>query len=1299
MPDLRPDDRWIASGGDSLKALRLRFAIQRRWGREVPPAAVLDGDLAALAEAIATAPATTGSPYPVPPAPAGARTAPATSEQQRLWLLQQRSPTSTAYHVGLAFEVHGPVDVGALRRALRRVVARHPALRTAFRATPQGLRQEVAEPYDPWREPDGDGDPAGWRQHARTLFAVPFDLGQPHLLRAYWLTRDDGGVLLLHLHHIAVDGWSLDVLFRDLSAAYAATLDGTTGDPDGAAATPLDYARWQADWFTHPTYRAHRDALRDHYAAVDETAAPLRPRRQRGDSGDHLLRTTIDAAGRSALDRLGDELGLTRFPLLLTLFGWAVHGVTGRTHPRVASPVANRPVRDFDASVGMFANTVLLPLALAPQEELRAQLRRQAQAVRAVLDAQDVALAHAVADHDFGTDTPLFDFLFVLDNTDFSTLALRGCASRPVWLAPTDAKCPLTLSVVAHEGGFDCLWEYADDHFDEADVVAAADLFRRGLDAVTGTAPTTLAELVRPHRRALPDPGRGPRTPLGLPTVAESFARRVRAQPAATALVAGDRRLSYADLDGYAAGLAAELTRQHPVPADGRHHVALFFEPSVEHVVALLAAARLNLTAVPLDRAYPPTLLRQVLRQVRPLCVLLAPGDGPALDAIDDVGHPRHPVLLSTATEPVAPSYAGRPLYTLFTSGSTGTPKGVQVSDALLVNLLRWQGGAGGLADAAATLQFSMLSFDVSFQEIFGTLCGGGTLHLPRPGWRQDMPALLEHLDTAGIARIFLPYVALQLLAEHGVRLGRYPSPAAGRGHRRRTTDLHRQHPPLVRRAARCAPVQPLRPHRDPCGQRPVPRRRPGDLADPPGHRPPGHQHLAAGGGPGRRGGAAGLPRAAADRWGPGRPVLPGRPGAGPGPLRRTARPRVVLPQRRPGPLRPRRTAALPGPRRPAGEGQRAPAGAGPGRGGTAHPPGGGQRRGRPRPVTAGGLPAVPRRPADRRGADRPSRGAAARLRAGGPVPVAGGVAAYRQREAGPPPGVDRAGPGVAAGTRRAGGRRVGSGGAAGRALRGRRRGADRTRAALLRRRGGQPGPDAFPPARRRRGAAADHPRPVRARHHPPPRPVPHRAARRHRADPTGGRPGAGHHRAGRLRRGPTRRAGRRGRHGRPVARRRRPRRLLGDGGGRRPGHHALRRRRGPRRCPQPTRRAARFRPRTLRHQPPRGAADGPPATAPADELRRGVGARRHRRSRAAAGRAARQLRREHLLPDDAARGRPGAAAGSLPTGAAPREGLPRHQGRLPPAPDRAGLHRAGGLRQLTGRRPPRRRAAAAGRQ
>ncbi|MYU56091.1 MULTISPECIES: non-ribosomal peptide synthetase [Streptomyces] len=796
---LRPGDRWLAHGGDSLKALRLRFEVRRRWGCELPQALVLQGDFAQLAAAVAAGRTVDGdgdgdgAPYPAPPAPAGACSAPATAEQQRLWLLQQRTPRSCAYNVGLAFRLRGAVDTAALRGALRRLVARHPALRTAFAATPEGLRQTVAEPYDPWTEPGPAPDGDGWRAVAHRLFATPFDLARPRLLDACWLAQDDGGVLLLHLHHIAVDGWSLNVLFHELSADYAAAsrADGggereaTGGEEASAAAgapvpTPLDFAVWQADWFRHPAYLSQRAALRAHYDGLDEAAEPLRPIRAGARAEGRLLRTSVDADRRADLDRLGAELGLTRFQLLLSVFAWSLYGVTGRTEPRIAGPVANRPVQEFEGSVGMFANTVLLPLTAAPHEELRTQLTRQGAGLRAVLDRQDVALADVLADREFPADGPPFDFLFVLENTDFTALALPGCDSRPEWLAPSEAKCPLTLSVVERAAGFDCLWEYADGHFDPAEVAALADLFRQGLDKLADGTETTLAELVAPYRRTLPEPGRGPAAEPAFATVAEGFARQVRRMPDAPALVTADgRSLSYAALDAHAAALAAELQDRYPLPpADDRPRcVALHFPPSVEHVVALLALARLNLTIVPLDPAYPPALLRQILDQVAPLCVLLPPGDPAALDAIAADGLPRHVVTLSTAPAPALPPHTGRrSLYTLFTSGSTGTPKGVQVPDRTLCNLLHWQRESGGLAADAVTLQFAPLSFDVSFQEIFGTLCGGGRLHLVRPGLRQDAPALLEHLETAGIERVFMPYVALQLLAEHGVHLGRHPS-------------------------------------------------------------------------------------------------------------------------------------------------------------------------------------------------------------------------------------------------------------------------------------------------------------------------------------------------------------------------------------------------------------------------------------------------------------------------------------------------------------------------------------------
>ena len=869
VPELRLGDHWIANGGDSLKALRLRFEVRRRWGCELPQALVLRSDVRQLADAVAAGRATDSSSeptsrtptshtpashapalgatashdlashasasheptayhYPAPPAPSGARSAPATSEQQRLWLLQQQAPQSSAYNVGLVFRLRGTVDAVALRRSLRRLVARHPALRTAFETTTEGLRQVVAEPYDPWTEPgpapdtdradaDADADPdtdIDWRTFARQLFARPFDLARPRLFEACWLEQDGGGVLLLRLHHIAVDGWSLNVLFRALSTDYAIAVgvgenEPVEGEEEGeagavptplgegeaaAAPTPLDFAAWQADWFARPAYLAQRTALRAHYDGLDEVPEPLEPIRSGARAEARLLHTSLDLDRRATLDRLGAELGLTRFHLLLGVFSWSLYGVTGRTRPRIAGPVANRPVQEFEDSVGMFANTVLLPVDVVPHEDLRTHLRRQGTGVRAVLDRQDVALADVLADQEFRSDGPPFDVLFVLENTDFDALTLPGCVSRPEWLAPDEAKCPLTLSVVEHETGFDCLWEYADDHFDTAEVEAMADVFRRGLDRLAEDGAATPAELAAPYRRGLPEPGRGlPVSPASstsssassassaFGTVAEGFARQVRRTPDATALVADDRVVTYAELDAHAGALAAELRARHQLPSeeDGPCRVALHFEPSVEHVVALLALARLNLTIVPLDPAYPPALLRQILDQAEPLCVLLPPGGEVALDAIAPDSLTRHPVTLSAAppTAPALPPHNGRrPLYTLFTSGSTGTPKGVQVPDRTLCNLLHWQSEDGGLPGPAVTLQYSALSFDVSFQEIFGTLCGGGPLHLARPGHRQDAPALLAHLEEAGIERVFMPYVALQLLAEHGVHLGRHPS-------------------------------------------------------------------------------------------------------------------------------------------------------------------------------------------------------------------------------------------------------------------------------------------------------------------------------------------------------------------------------------------------------------------------------------------------------------------------------------------------------------------------------------------
>ncbi|MFI9470965.1 amino acid adenylation domain-containing protein [Streptomyces sp. NPDC052492] len=767
---LRPHDRWIPSGGDSLKALRFRFEILGRFGVDLPQDIVLRADFAALTDAVHAPDAAAGACPPVPVA-TGDATAPATSEQERLWFLHQRDPADGSYDVPLVFQVSGPVDVSALRRAVRTLVERHPALRTGLVATPHGLLQQTGEPYDPWCRLDCDPE-AEWQDTADRFFAHRFDLTGRRMLRAAWAQRPDGGVLLLHLHHVAVDGWSLNLLLRDLTDGYRGA------DPvPVSGTTPADFAHWQRTWHTSPAYERRRGELLAHYGADGEPSPALSAPEDTFRPQAGLLRTSLDLVRRTALDRRAAELGLTRFQLLVSAFTASVYGVTGQSRPLVATPVANRPRPEFADTVGMFANTVLLDLAARPDDSLAEHLAAHSGTVRTVLEGQDVALADILADPDLRERTPLFDYLFVLENTEFSALRLDGCETRPEWPRPLGAKCALTLSVVEHEAGFDCLWEYRDDlGADRA--AAAARLFRRALDHLSADSDVTLRELVAPYRHDLPDTGQGSARESDFATVAEGFARQVARTPEAAAVTIGDLSLTYAELDAQANELASALQARLPSDPAAPAAVALYLQPSVEHVVALLAAARLNVTVVPLDPAYPPALLRHVLGQSDPLCVLVAPEDLDVVDTLAPPALPRHPLTLAAAPQaaPVPRRQGPRPLYTLFTSGSTGTPKGVQVPDRTLCNLLTWQHAEGGLDRPAVTQQFSMLSFDVSFQEIFTTLCSGGLLRLVKPAWRQDVPALLEQLESGGAERIFLPYVALQLVAEHGVRTGRFPS-------------------------------------------------------------------------------------------------------------------------------------------------------------------------------------------------------------------------------------------------------------------------------------------------------------------------------------------------------------------------------------------------------------------------------------------------------------------------------------------------------------------------------------------
>lgn len=779
QPALSAQDDWLASGGDSLKAMRLRSAIRVRWQREIAIDTLLNEPFSSLAERL-TGQTTCDSIYPPAPPISSAKRLPATAEQRRLWLLQQRSPTSTAYSVPLILHLAAGVDVTALAEAVGRLVLRHPGLRTAFAPGTDGLDQVIAEQGATCRTfAVGHFTEDNWQAFAEWVFAAPFELTTPNLFQAWLLPFADGSCrLLLNLHHIIVDGWSVNLLFDDLVQLYADILQGHDSPTPVARLTTLEFGQWQRQWSVHPHYRDQRRALAELHRRQEEPSSALMPMRKISPDA-RLHREPLGAIRSAALERFCTQQRLTRFEVLFSVFAWSLYALTGCERPRIASPVSNRPLVEFEDTVGMFANTVLIPTTVEHGFTLNDQLRKQTATVREVLALQDVALADLVEDLRLSSNPSLFDFMFVLENTDYAALADSNLRATLEFNEQLHAKCPLTLLMVGSGSQLQCWWEYQCGYFDAEQMRAVSALFRRGLDLLLESPAARLDDLLGPYRRSLPPASEGPKIALPFNTLADGFEHQVHCTPQAVALVQGPQHLSYSELNTLADALAATLVERHPLPTGNAPlHVVLFLDASVEHIVALLALAKLNLTAVPLDPAYPVAIQRQVLEQAQPHCVLFSDTTAAALNDLNAGRFVTHRVALNAnAGSFERPRHAGeRPLYTLFTSGSTGTPKGVQVSERTLCNLLQWQRSEGQLPAKAVTLQFSMLSFDVSFQEIFSTLCGGGCYHLITPRWRQDAEALLDYMVEARIERLFLPYVALQHLAQTAVARGIYPS-------------------------------------------------------------------------------------------------------------------------------------------------------------------------------------------------------------------------------------------------------------------------------------------------------------------------------------------------------------------------------------------------------------------------------------------------------------------------------------------------------------------------------------------
>ncbi|MBV9821648.1 MAG: amino acid adenylation domain-containing protein, partial [Actinobacteria bacterium] len=798
-------DDFFALGGHSLLAARVAARVNQRFGVRLPATAVFGSPtVATLAERVTellAEPADT-SPDGLPPLLPADRTGPlpASFAQQRLWFLSQLEGGSEAYHVLEAFGLDGPLDRAALAGALDALVERHEALRTRL----VSVAGEPVQQVDPagtgfalsTADLTGCADPATQLAALRDAEAAePFDLARGPLARGRLVTlASDRHVLLLTLHHVLADGWSMDVLARELGALYAALRDGRPDPLPPLTVQYADYAAWQRGWLTGPVAERQREYWRQALAgapALLELPTDF-PRPAEQDFRGGQLAVELDAELTAALHELSRRAGCTLF--MTVLAGWALvlGRLSGQAEVVVGTPTANRRRPELDGLIGFFVNTLALRLDLAGEPTGTELLHRVRTGTLAALDHQDLPFEQVVElvnpARSLG-HAPLFQVLFAWQNTENAALELPGVDVRPLLPHGAVAKFDLTLSLgeVGTGAGSRIVGtlEYAGALFRPETAARIAGYLRQALTELAAAPARPVAEL------ALVDAAESHRLVTDFNDTAvpvehridELFAARVAVGPDAVAVECGADRLTYAELDARANRLAHHL-RGLGVRPDSR--VAVSLPRTLDLIVAQVATLKAGAAYLPLDPGYPAARLSHLLHEAKPAVLLT---DRTVPDAADLV--PAGTVVLRLDAD--SGDWAGAPdsdpqvfrlpdqlAYVIYTSGSTGQPKGVAQTWRSADNMVQWQlsKATAGSRPAARVLQFASISFDVSFQEVWSTLCSGATLVLLPDGSHRELDRLDRFLAEHDIQRAFLPVAVLQQVA--GLADNTRPGPPSG---------------------------------------------------------------------------------------------------------------------------------------------------------------------------------------------------------------------------------------------------------------------------------------------------------------------------------------------------------------------------------------------------------------------------------------------------------------------------------------------------------------------------------------
>ncbi|RDV11082.1 amino acid adenylation domain-containing protein, partial [Pontibacter diazotrophicus] len=734
------EDNFFELGGHSLLATRLVSSVRKVFQTELQIKDIFAyPTIAGIAELLASnklarvLPAITAFPHDTNDK------LPLSFSQERLWFIDQLQGSSH-YHLPAVFRLTGELDVAGLEDAFRQIVKRHEALRTVFLQEEGQAYQQVLDAD--WQLSHMNGhsfvDATGLYAAIQSAVEQPFDLSKDFMLRAVLVElSEQEHLLVVVLHHIASDGWSVSVLVQELTELYAARQQKREAVLPQLPIQYADYAVWQRDYLQGEVLEEQTSYWKNKLAGVEALQLPtdyVRPSVQ--STRGARLDLNLDKDLSQKLEQFSNRKEVTLFMSLLSAFKVLLYRYSGQEDICVGSPIAGRVQPEVEPLIGFFVNTLALRSNLGNNPNFNDLITQVKDTTMEAYAHQDLPFEKVVEAAGVARDmsrSPLFQVMFILQNTpEVPEIRLGDLTLTSQPFEGVSAKFDMTLSVTSHADGLQLNVEYCADLFSEATVSRMMGHYERLLSLLVAEPTTGIDELPllgeQECKLLLEEFNATATTYPNDKTLVELFEEQVDKSPDAVAAVFEEEELTYAELNKRANQLAHYLQKKG-VKADTL--VPVCVDRSAEMLVGLLGVMKVGGAYVPLDPSYPQDRIQYMLEDTKATLVL---GNSAYSELLEEE-EGRYIVLLDRDWEKIAEEPLNNPhrslepsslVYVIYTSGSTGRPKGVLIQHQSLVNFLYSMIQHLEVKPKASLLAVTTYSFDISYLELYMPMLVGG---------------------------------------------------------------------------------------------------------------------------------------------------------------------------------------------------------------------------------------------------------------------------------------------------------------------------------------------------------------------------------------------------------------------------------------------------------------------------------------------------------------------------------------------------------------------------------------------